>query len=322
MKFSDLLNIGPGDGDDPKKKKEHWAAQEMRVNAKKNLPYDNIPTMDLIRNASKQTGVNPAILWSSAAQEGMGKIFKAPDEVSKSYMKHYDKGEIGDDYPVDAFYNYGIDTLSEYLPKIQKYLPKDFQNQYKLYPASNEIDEKQWAKQVIPLLQQKGLLKPDFKPEFQGKEFYKTMNEVYGASEKYGGGLPEMKESLMTGAFKSNQDAMLVKAAILRNTMDEMEGYAKQKGYTLDDEAKNYFTLARYNASPETSMAMMDEYAAAKDKKAFLKQGVYRNKYGGGVHGNISPRLENMSVANELLNPPVVEPTVAPVLPQPEIVKQ
>ena len=304
MNFGELLmsNSMFGEEDDPKKKKENPFGKEMRVLSRRKLPYDNLDSLELTRAASKQTGVNPALLLSSSFQEGMNKAIAHPDEVSKSYMKHYDKGEISGDFPVDAFYNYGIDKFSEYLPKIQKYLPENFQNQYTLFPASNETDERQWAKQVIPMLQKKGLLGQDFKPEFHGKGFYKTMKTVYEASDKYGNGLPEMNESLMTGAFKSNQDAMIVKAAILRNTMEEVDTYAKQKGYVLDDEAKNYFTLARYNASPETSMAMLDEYASAKDKKSFLKQGVYKNKYGGDVHRNVSPRLENMTIADELLN--------------------
>ena len=81
--------------------------------------------------------------------------------------------------------------------------------------------------------------------------------------------------------------------------MREVDTYAKEKGVELDENAKNYFTLARYNARPQTFKIMMDEYSKAKDKKAFIEKGETSK---GNVHKNIYPRLENMTVAQSLLD--------------------
>lgn len=242
MNFGELLMANSMFGEDDPKKKENPFGKEMRVLSHKKLPYDNLDSLELSRVAAKQTGVNPALLLPSAFQEGLNKAIAHPDEVSEAYIN----AKIGDDFPVDGFYNYGIDKFGDYLPKIQQYLPKDFEQRYKTFQATNEIGE-----------------------------------------------------PITTVAFKSNQDAMIVKGAILRDAMNEVDTYAKEKGVVLDEDAKNYFTLARYNAKPETFKLMMDEYSQAADKKKFIKEGLTSKK---NIHKNISPRLENMTIANELLN--------------------
>lgn len=244
MKFGELLmatNEGFGNIEDPK----NPFAKEMRILSKKNLAFDNKNALDLVRASAKQTGVDPYFLYSSAFTEGMNKAIAKPDEVSEAYLK----ANVAADFPVDAFYNYGIDKFSEYLPKIQKYLPEGFDKQYALYPAKNELGQ-----------------------------------------------------DIQTAAFRTNQDALTAKAAILMDTLSETDAYAKSKGIALDDNARKYFALARYNASSPTFQAMMDEYSTAKDKADFIKKGVYKNKYGGNVHKNIYPRIENIAVAKSLLD--------------------
>ena len=263
MKFSDLLNIGPGDKDP----KESTIAKEMRILAKRNLPYDNKNALDIIKNVSKQTGISPSLLMSSAFQEGMNKAILYPDEVSTAYVNAEKSGEMTGEYPVDGFYNYGIDQFDKYLPGIQKDLPKGFEQRYKTYKAKNE----------------------------QG-------------------------DDINTVAFKTNEDALFVKSLILRNALAEVDAYSKEKGVTLDETARGYLALAKYNSRQENFPIMFDEISKAKDQKKFISEGQTRRK---GVHTNIYPRIENMAVAEELLNPPIVPPVVEqPVLPQPEIVKQ
>lgn len=248
MNFGELLMANSmsefGGGEDPKDPKNPFA-KEMRILARKNLPYDNLNSLDLVRNASKQTGVNPALLFASSFQEGMNKAIARPDEISEAYLNAV-KGDDATNFPVDGFYNYGIDKFSDYLPRIQADLPKGFEQRYKMYPAKNEVGE-----------------------------------------------------DINTVAFKTNADALIVKSAILKDAMREVDMYAKEKGVELDDNAKNYFTLARYNARPQTFKLMMDEYSKAKDKKAFIEKGETSK---GNVHKNIYPRLENMTVAQSLLD--------------------
>ena len=253
MKFGELLSVGPGDKDP---KEENPFGKEMRILAKRNLPYDNRNSLDLARDAAKFSGINPALLLSSSFQEGMNKAIARPDEVSEAYVN----ANVGADYPVDAFYNYGIDQFDKYLPNIKQYLPEGFDQKYKIYQAKNE----------------KG-------------------------------------EPINTAAFKDNQSALMVKAAILKNNADLMDKYATSKGVTLDDNARNYFTLASYNAGEANAMKMFDKYLLAKDKTSFIEKG---DENWQKVHKNISPRMSNISIANELLNPPVVELVLPQIQPQ------
>lgn len=230
--------------DDPKKKKDPFD-DEIRILTKKNLPFDNKPTLEVIRNVSKQSGVNSALLLSSAFQEGMNKAIAKPDDISQAYFNNI-KGDDEKNFPVDGFYNYGIDKFSEYLPRIKGDLPAGFESRYKIYPAKNELGQ-----------------------------------------------------SVNTAAFRTNEDALIVKSAILKDAMREVDKYAKSKGVELDENAKNYFTLARYNASPKSFQLMLDEYAKAKDKKAFIDKGETSKKK---IHENISPRLKRMVLAQSILD--------------------
>jgi hypothetical protein len=253
MKFGELLMASQMDGgiEDPKKKKESLIAKEMRILSKRNLPFDNKPVLDVIKSVATKTGVSPSLLMSSAFQEGMNKAINNPDEVSIPYDEAQVKGLIPADYPVDAFWNYGIDQFDKYLPSIQKDLPEGFDQRYKTYQAKNE----------------KG-------------------------------------EPINTVAFKTNEDALLVKSLILKNALSEVDNYAKERGVTLDDKSRNYLALAKYNSAEENFPIMFDEVSKAKDRDKFITGGLTRRK---GVHTNIYPRIENMSVAEELLNPKQVQ---------------
>jgi hypothetical protein len=230
---------------DERKDPKNPIGDEMRLLSKRKLPYDNRTSTDLIRSVSAKSGINSALLYSSAFQEGMNKAIAKPEDISEAYLNNI-KGDDEKNFPVDGFYNYGIDKFSEYLPKIKGDLPAGFEKRYKLYPAVNEQNEK-----------------------------------------------------VQTAAFRTNEDALIAKAAILKDAMREVDAYAKTKGVTLDEDAKNYFTLARYNSKPKNFQIMMDEYSKAKDKKKFIKDGLTTRK---GVHANISPRLQNMLVAKMLLD--------------------
>jgi hypothetical protein len=224
--------------EDPMKK-------EMKVLYKRNLSYDNRPAIDVVRSAAVKTGVNPALLFSSAFQEGMNKAIAKPDEASEAYSNANKKGELNG-FNVDGFYNYGLDTFGDRYNDLKKYLPEGFDKRFKTYKAQNE--KKEWVN---------------------------------------------------TAAFISNEDALIAKSAFLRAEMDTVDKYAKKKGIALDDEAKNYFTLASYNAGFGNAQKMLDKYASAKDKKAFVQKG---DSEWMKVHKNISPRLSNMKIAQELLD--------------------
>lgn len=216
---------------------------EIKKLSSKPMPYDNKSSLDIVRSVAKRTGVDPALLYSSAFQEGMNKAIARPDEVSEAY----NNAKVSTDYPVDGFYNYGLDTFSDRFPDLVKkgYLPQEFQNQFKSYPAQNEA------------------------------------------------------QKVNTAAFRNNEDALTAKAAILRDLQDRVTEKAKAKGIDLDPKGLNYLTLAFYNAKEKSASKLFDEYAAAKDKDAFVDNGQTSMK---GIHKNIAPRLDHMKIVNDLIS--------------------
>jgi hypothetical protein len=107
----------------------------------------------------------------------------------------------------------------------------------------------------------------------------------------------EKGEKIKTAAFRNNEDALIAKAAMLRDIQDTINVYAQAKKISLDDKAKNYFTLAAYNSGEANAEKMLGAYSAAKDKKAFIEKGDVNWQK---VHANISPRMKSMLAAEEL----------------------
>lgn len=109
----------------------------------------------------------------------------------------------------------------------------------------------------------------------------------------------EKGQTVTSAAFKSPKDALIMKAAILRNERDKIEAYAKQKGITINPEHMDYFVMSAYNGGfVENAAKMIDQYAVAKDRESFIKNGETTRK---GVHRNIAQRMELLDVADELL---------------------
>lgn len=104
----------------------------------------------------------------------------------------------------------------------------------------------------------------------------------------------EKKQNIVTAAFKNNEDALLAKAAYLRNEMDKVGSYAKSKGVELDPKEMQYFVLASYNGGFGNAQKMLDKYMVSKDKQAFIEKG---DANWQKIHKNISPRLQNMAIA-------------------------
>lgn len=248
MNFGELLMANSmadfEGGEDP----DNPISREMRILAKKNLRYDNRSSLDVTRSAAKTGGISPALLLASAFGEGMNKAIAKPDEISQSYLDNV----TGDDltnFPVDGFYNYGLDTFGGRFKdlKTKGFLPQDWdETRFKSFEALNE-----------------------------------------------------KKQKTSSAAFRNNEDALIAKSAIIRDEMELVKGYAKKNNIPLDDDSLNYFTLASYNAGFGNAQAMLDEFNRTPDKKKFIKEGLTTKK---GVHKNISPRLENMMVAQSLLD--------------------
>lgn len=267
MNLQDILSAGSGmsggisslfGGDDPKKKKPYDFDAELKGAYKNKMKYDAGRTAkDVLLSAAKRGKINPSFLLSSAWQEGMNKAVLDPDAVSEAYENAAQKDKDLYSYPIDGFFNYGVDTFGNNYEKLKKYLPEGFDQRFKFYDAKNEKNQ-----------------------------------------------------SVKTAAFRTNEDALVAKSAFLNMEMDAINEYAKQKGVTLDDKAKQYFTLASFNGGPGHARTMLNEYAKSADKNKFIDEGLTSLK---GVHKNISPRMKRMQLADELLAeeqqmPPVITP--------------
>lgn len=183
----------------------------------------------------------------------------AKPDETEKYLQ--EKGWFNKDFPVSGYDFYGLDTFGSRADDFIKkgYLPSDFKNRYTNVEMENDHMKK---------------------------------------DPKTGKMIPD-PQVVMSADFKTNEDALMAKAAFLRAESDSVKDYAKKKGIPLDDDSLNYFTLASYNAGFHNAQAMLDEFAKAKDKKKFLKEGLTSRK---GVHKNISPRLQNMLLAKQLLS--------------------
>jgi hypothetical protein len=90
--------------------------------------------------AAQQNKVDPTLLYSSAMEEGMSGRLNAKNASSVG-SDYPDK--FVDDYPVDGFYNYGLDQFADNAKSLEKkgYLPKGFSSRINSYKTKNEKDE-------------------------------------------------------------------------------------------------------------------------------------------------------------------------------------
>lgn len=102
------------------------------------VPYGGIDTAkDSATKAAAKVGLDPALLYSSAMEEGMSGLF--PDKNSQI---NTGEEEPDKDYPVNGFFNYGLDNFHDQFQTMVKkgYLPKDFD--YKKDIQRNEQGQK------------------------------------------------------------------------------------------------------------------------------------------------------------------------------------
>lgn len=208
------------------------------------VSYDNKTAKQIIESVSQRTGLPKEFIAASALQEGMNEAISHPENASLAYTNaKVDQNK----FPVDGFYNYGLDTFSDAYDRLVKkgYLPKDFA--YHPYKAFNEQN--------------------------------KPVN---------------------TAAFRNNEDALVAKAAYLKDFMDSVNGEAEKRGLKLTDRAMRYFTMAGYNGGLGSVRDMMDEMASGKTTfDDYIKAG---SKKRGQVHKNVMPRMYKMDFLSTLFN--------------------
>lgn len=87
-------------------------------------------------NSAKTVGLDPALLYSSAMEEGMSGLYAD----SKGMVNTWSENK---DYPVSGYKNLGVDNFYDAYPGLVKkgYLPADFKNQFVKSPHTNEKGE-------------------------------------------------------------------------------------------------------------------------------------------------------------------------------------
>lgn len=97
----------------------------LRINEVPQTYKDKLTSKQIAINASKPLGLDPALLYSSAMEEGMSGLY--PDQNNQVNFS-------GDeDYPVSGYQAFGLDTFADAFPALVKkgYLPKEFEKEFK-----------------------------------------------------------------------------------------------------------------------------------------------------------------------------------------------
>jgi len=119
----------------------------------------------------------------------------------------------------------------------------------------------------------KGLVKKGYLPADFEKKFKKTVMTN------------EKGQPVNSGDFRSVEDVFQAKAAMMKDSEDQISGYAKKNNIQLSPKAKEFFTLINYNAGEGNAQKMLDDYHKADAVKddAFLKN---RHDRGGNLKPN------------------------------------
>lgn len=70
----------------------------------------------------------------------------------------------------------------------------------------------------------------------------------------------EKGQSVNSANFKDVNSALQAKAAMLKQTYDDIDSYAKQRKITLSPKARDFFALADYNGGEGTGHQMLNDY--------------------------------------------------------------
>lgn len=157
---------------------------------------------------------------------------------------------------------------------------KDLAKKYQVDGFYNYGLDRFGEKGVVENLQKKGYLPKDFNNKYT----------VYDAFN-------EKKERIKTAAFLSDQDALTAKAAMLRDTQDQLNSYTTKKGYKLSPEQMDFFALAGYNGGVGNMQKMIDSYnqkGYLKDNK-FLEADFKPASY-APIYTNVQRRLQNRNI--------------------------
>jgi hypothetical protein len=103
----------------------------LRINEYPGTGTDPYTSKQLVDRVAPKLGLDPAILYASAMEEGMSGLY--PNQ--KNMVKFSGNKE----YPISGYVNFGLDTFSDAYPDLVKkgYLPEDFNKKFtkRVHPA-------------------------------------------------------------------------------------------------------------------------------------------------------------------------------------------
>lgn len=112
----------------------------------------------------------------------------------------------------------------------------------------------------------------------------------------------EKGNKVITGAFKSHEDALTAKAAYLKEFRDQVRDYSTKNKLKLEPRTEEYLTMSAYNGGFGNAKMMIDELATGKFKQSdYIAKGMTSRK---GVHKNVAPRLEKMDYIGHMYEGP------------------
>lgn len=110
----------------------------LRINEIPNTAHERLPIKQSAINAVKRFGLDPALFYSSAMEEGVSGMFK------KGYPgEEYFNSSSYEDFPVSGFAGVGLDHFHDQYPYLVKkgYLPPNFNTRYQPTVMTNEKGE-------------------------------------------------------------------------------------------------------------------------------------------------------------------------------------
>jgi hypothetical protein len=111
----------------------------------------------------------------------------------------------------------------------------------------------------------------------------------------------EKSQDVNSGLFKTVQDGLIAKAAMMRDLQDQVSEYASKKGLKVDGDELDYLTMAGFNGGFGRVKQMVDEITTQHrgDAKAYVRGGKTSLT---GIHKNISPRMRYMEIMREVMD--------------------
>jgi hypothetical protein len=101
-----------------------------------------------------------------------------------------------------------------------------------------------------------------------------------------------------SGYFKTVEDALIAKGAMMRDLEDDVVSYAKKKGVSLEGDALDYVVMAGYNGGPGGYMHMINEIQKQRiDPNVYVNEGRTSRR---DIEAHIRPRMRYINIMREL----------------------